>query len=675
MAEANDRIKRGQDGNRSHIVPKFTWEELDTSAQSCYCCRIIQSGCRECFDQHEIKESEILHASLRFFYPPWIELAEEADSTKILTFLLRNGRRFEVEIFATDSEESAIPDSWDYVAVSNRTSPGTDSAMALVTIKGWISGCITTHHDSFCNSEELPKLPTRVVDVGLEDGVVNLVETKGSRGKYICLSHCWGHTQIITTTKSTYDDRKIGIAWEELSKTFRDSISLTRTLGFNYIWIDSLCIIQDDTRDWEIESAKMASVYSQGFLTIAATHSANGVGGLFSPTPDCRVFGKTPDGEEYGLYFRERIDHHIEATSSTEFLESDGSTFFVEGNPTTMYSPLLTRAWVYQERMLSTRTLHFGRYEMFFECKSGIRCECHSIRFQGSDFESLVPLIKVEYAEALENYRDGQEEYTDAIRYHGARMWRTMVCSYTALSLTKSKDRLIAISGLAKQLASGRKSRYLAGIWEETLNDDLLWVIYTTSKDKKPRPYPYNAPTWSWASVETWTSYWDEILFTEVEGGDFEEQLPHEHFSKIEKCEVSWSAIGEFGSISHGLLTISGLVKRGILEREIELKERIQNVVHYVSFPRMRLAMKTDYLLDYEGPSQTKPLTPVICLRMSLIQQGKREILISLVLKESPEFPEYFERIGTLIISGNIGSVDQKGELFETAELMTLVVI
>jgi hypothetical protein len=647
---------------------------MQSSAKSCYCCSILESGCRGCFDQHGIRESDILNGSLRFIYPSSPGTADEEDANKELIFLLADGRRFEVELFATEGDDCPIPDSWDYIPISRRTSPRTDSTIALATIMGWIEDCITTHRppEGFCDSSMGSYLPTRVVDVGLDDGVVKLVEPKAVEGTYICLSHCWGPTEVITTTWSTYEERKRRIAWEDLSNTFRDAISLTRSLGFKYIWIDSLCIVQDDYRDWETESAKMASVYRNSHLTIAATHSANGHGGLFSPTEDFEVFGKTPDGEDYFLCFRERIDHHIEKSD----FSSDEVKSRASGHPTLTHHPLLTRAWVYQERMLSPRVLHFGRYEIFFECRSLIQCECGSIPFHGSSSASPVPVIKLEYADSLWDYRDGHGgQYQAKIEYQGARVWRTMICSYTALLLTKSKDRLPAIGGLAKEMAAVRKSRYLAGLWEDALNDDLLWIINASSKYKKPRPFPRNAPTWSWASVETWSLYWDEIFFTTMEESGFDERLPYEHFSKIEHCEVSWSAIDEFGSIVHGSLMISGLVAEGILEREVEIQDDTESIIHYVSFPNTRLAMKSDYLLDFEGPGQTSPMISVFCLRMSLIQEGSTDNLISLVLKKSPEFHDCFERIGTLTVSGSLRSVDSKGGVFETAELQTIVIV
>jgi len=95
------------------------------------------------------------------------------------------------------------------------------------------------------------------------------------------LSHCWGRTQFITTTRDTLRKRRAGIALSDLSETFKDAVSLTRKLKIRYLWIDSLCIIQGDNDDWEREAGKMGSVYSQSFLNIAATSSAAGSGGLF----------------------------------------------------------------------------------------------------------------------------------------------------------------------------------------------------------------------------------------------------------------------------------------------------------------------------------------------------------------------------------------------------------
>lgn len=307
-----NKFQRGQPHN--HICFKLSWEELQQLAKSCYCCGILISGCVSCFHQHGITESDILHGSLHVHFPSNRDSAEDEDededANKEMIFLLKNGRYLQVELFATDHDLCPVPNSWDYMPISQTVSPRSDSAAAFAVIQSWVSECVDDH-DS-CATTERPELPTRVVDVGSDDGPVKLVETLGARDNYICLSHCWGLATIITTTKASVKDHKVNIGWQKLSNTFRDAITFTRTLGFRYVWIDSLCIVQDDAKDWKIESSNMASVYNNGHLTLAGTHSANGHRGLFSPTGDIEVIGKTPSREEYCLYFQERIDHHLE---------------------------------------------------------------------------------------------------------------------------------------------------------------------------------------------------------------------------------------------------------------------------------------------------------------------------------------------------------------------------
>jgi hypothetical protein len=531
-------------------------------------------------------------------------------------------------------------------------------------INEWITECTTEHGEVLCDSPEITELPKRVIDVGFDNKSVKLVESNGASDRYICLSHCWGLEQIITTTTATLSRRKRNINWTDLSQTFQDAITLTRAMGFQYIWIDSLCIIQDSASDWAIESAKMASIYSTSFLTIAATKSPNGRGGLFSPTPDVHVTGLTPPGSKYSIFFRARIDHQID-----NILSSAGMT------SSEKYYPLLSRAWVYQERMLSTRVLHFGRYEVFFECKSAIQCECDAIRFHGAGTETPVPLIKIEYAEGLADYDEGYSGAAlENVRYQGARMWRTMVSCYTALRLTKSKDRLPALGGLAKQMAGGRQARYLAGLWEDALQDDLLWEVYSTSRLKKGRPEPRNAPTWSWASVEcqAGVGYCDVIMFTDMEGGA-EEREPYEHYSTVEACDVVVDTVDEFGLVRCGTLKISGMVVAGVLETSrYDEDDRIE---HSVALGDSTFRIHSDYLLDEEGPNQTKPGSAVLCLCMSVVRVGQKDYLVSLVLKKAPTQLDCHERIGTLKVARAVGSLSPENTMYHKAETRTLIII
>lgn len=103
----------------------------------------------------------------------------------------------------------------------------------------------------------------------------------GKDFRYISLSHCWGGRHALETTKATFKDRKHGIAWSSLSNTFKETVLLTKALGVDYVWIDSICIIQDDLESWARGAASMAEIYRNAYLTIGATSAENGDRGIF----------------------------------------------------------------------------------------------------------------------------------------------------------------------------------------------------------------------------------------------------------------------------------------------------------------------------------------------------------------------------------------------------------
>lgn len=77
-------------------------------------------------------------------------------------------------------------------------------------------------------------------------------------------------------TKASWAKLTVNIFLSDLPPLFQDAIIITRQLGLRYLWIDSLCIIQDSLRDWETEAAKMASIYQNSYVTISATDASNG---------------------------------------------------------------------------------------------------------------------------------------------------------------------------------------------------------------------------------------------------------------------------------------------------------------------------------------------------------------------------------------------------------------
>jgi hypothetical protein len=169
--------------------------------------------------------------------------------------------------------------------------------------------CTKTHQS--CGFANKKPLPTRVIDVSTHVKDVRLYETQNESDYYVSLSHCWGKARAITTTSETLVKNSQIITWDCLPKTFQDAVTIVRRLGLKYLWIDSLCIIQDDPEDWSRESGKMVAVYQNAYLTIAATKSADDDGGCFSmasPKHLSRKLGKFGDkAVQSRAYARARI--------------------------------------------------------------------------------------------------------------------------------------------------------------------------------------------------------------------------------------------------------------------------------------------------------------------------------------------------------------------------------
>lgn len=241
-----------------------------------------------------------------------------------------------------------------------------------------LADCDRTH--SSCRSTDQTRWPKRVL--ALEESLngevsVTLMETQDSgvqmkdMDDYAALSHCWGSSQTCITTTSNLEARKAGIPWEALPKTFQDAIQIVLRLDIKYIWIDSLCILQDDTEDWHTESAKMADVYELASLTLAATASPADSHGCYSPSL------ALADGMELVLPegvgpVRIAVRKHITHWDAVGHREMCNQF------------PLLSRGWAYQERLLSRRILHFCETELVWECRDLSVCECGSLALESS---------------------------------------------------------------------------------------------------------------------------------------------------------------------------------------------------------------------------------------------------------------------------------------------------
>lgn len=320
---------------------------------------------------------------------------------------------------------------------------------------------------------------------------------------YLALSHCWGREPFLVMREENKKHFQKGVPISSLAPNFRDAISVTHQLGFRYIWIDSLCIIQGSAEDWRREAPTMNQVYRNAFLTIGAMASPDAHGGLFrNRDPD--MVGTCP------ITITSEEDGVMECLlAKSDIWESQVKK-----------APLSQRAWVVQERILAPRSLYFCEGQLFWECREQHACESLPMgvplelisdvkEYMASDvvpikaFERAVEQAKA-YASrmAVESIPRAVRQYQDAYQ-----VWNDILEAYSRCALTKPSDKFVAISGVAKDFARVVGDDYLAGLWRRNFINGLLWTStpeYRTTYEWLPavRPKVYRAPSWSWASLD-----------------------------------------------------------------------------------------------------------------------------------------------------------------------------
>ena len=361
-----------------------------------------------------------------------------------------------------------------------------------------------------------------------------------------------------------------------LSKTFQDAFTAARLyLGVRFIWIDSLCIIQDDPQDWRAESITMQDVYTHSFCNLSAMAISSGVHGLFPPRDIDRVrpcevetswVGRDP--ETYVPIPKRFWDEQLD------------------------YAPLSRRGWVFQERWLAPRILHFGSDQLLWECcelnaseayphgiphiTCGTSSELHHELGAPADLQSREPLTmlkkilewlylpmpskedniiidvpsttKILTAQSnplgLPPITYGtQSSFKNRVSApvrlkpsENYQKWQRLVEWYSSCKLTKEEDKLIAFSGIAKRFHSALSSKYLAGLWQDNLPNELIWRVSRAESDSVRRPSRYRAPSWSWASVDTQTinKFVDRELFSVIAVTDSHiDHLSSDPFSQV----------------------------------------------------------------------------------------------------------------------------------------------
>ncbi|KAF4962494.1 hypothetical protein FSARC_9417 [Fusarium sarcochroum] len=464
-------------------------EALRVSARelNCHLCRLILNQvelCQSELEQLKPKwEADTMH---KYDWPTWklwiMKRMDGVDGCWVMSFT-DGTRRREARLVAAIGLCVRDGDSLESVIRGRPVGKQGGTLTAISRARTWLKEC--DEHPNCSPGQTL--LPSRVIDVGdsTNSPHVKLHETDGPEyGKYISLSYCWGKAPEYITTKSTLEDRKRQITISNLPKTHQDAINLTRELGLRYLWIDSICICQDDYEDWDRESAKMLSVYSNAFLTVGASRANDSSEGLFGerPTREYAELEYTSGGQR-GQVLAFNLPLREEAISNDYITLPD--------------EPLSDRGWGLQERVLSRRMLHYGTHQMFFECNQGFRGE-DGVLLEDR-FESIYE--KLEEGPGVKRQRKLRERYElgQALSYKATLLatWYNLLWLYGPRKLTKASDKLPAISGLASIFAKQLDDEYVAGLWRSNLIGGLLWQGLRCRRRQE-----YRAPSWSWASMD-----------------------------------------------------------------------------------------------------------------------------------------------------------------------------
>ncbi|KAI3401211.1 hypothetical protein diail_11917 [Diaporthe ilicicola] len=404
------------------------------------------------------------------------------------------------------------------------------------------------------------------------------------------------------------------IPLDELPRTFRDAIYASRRLGIDFIWIDALCIIQGEVHssDWANEAGHMSDIYGGTFLNLAAS---------------------TATSVHEGFFQRKKYHNggFIARVTTSDYCRQQNFHSRMAYEESTTDSYLATRAWAFQEKLLSPRTIYFGDTGLFWECRSHM----------GSEF----------LPDGFPGLHGGQVVIPEDMPWD----WWHIVRHYSKAKLTYSSDRLPALSGIAARQRQLTGGQYLAGMWRESLITQLPWQLV----GKKRRRPEWRAPTWSWASVDGAATYWGYWRHKNLKLNEC-----------IQVLEV-WtrpSGPDPYGAVTDGQLMVScNHLILGHIDTVGIVNEEVDDLVHVEAGSRpfpvkmdcleeasTQIDGKVHLLPVIEGESGASRETDGIRTRQLMIQ--------GLVLRasDSSKHPQQFHRIGSFHLCSRMNNREEE---------------
>lgn len=475
------------------------------------------------------------HDPARKYRVPWLR---KVGSSTGSAYSLSIAKQWLDQCLATTRVASSIHD------VSEYTLPG--GMVAREDFDTLTAG--TNHSRSIADvkykhePQEFPKeVPARLLEVIAHDNgkdiTVRLIETQGSEHKYATLSYCWGKlTPRSLTTVENLRSQLRHINLQSLPATIRDCCHIVPHLGLRYVWVDALCIIQDSESDWAAEAAKIGGIYRGSVVTIAATKSSSSEGGCFNKRSQSPI-----SHNSYNVCLRSRLRNGESSRLCVMYPHFVGFTSLyeheVEG------SEWAKRAWVYQERVLSQRILYFARSQLFWECE-----HCRLSEDNGAQDRTQHIYSTFSYKKLLSS----REVFWD---WH-----QNVVGTYSARKLTFEKDRMVAISAIAKATYLNRRIDYIAGLWKDCIIPGLLWARSSPGRKSTAGI----CPSWSWASQESSINY--NLGLASFGRSEADKFLPDQ--PKVIDIHVETEPANPFADVRHGYIKLDTITTVGWVMRK-----------------------------------------------------------------------------------------------------------
>ncbi|KAH7064924.1 heterokaryon incompatibility protein-domain-containing protein, partial [Macrophomina phaseolina] len=390
---------------------------------------------------------------------------------------------------------------------------GTPEELAMV--KGWVNWCDNGHRSCVRNRRALP---SRLIDVSNSPSAVRLVDTASIETEpYATLSYCWGKSQPLVTTAAALVEHMQELEVGRLPRTLQDGIKATRALGLKYLWVDSLCIIQDSIADREREISRMQQIFQNSHVTIVAARARDCNEGFLQAERSRDPLAKLPvlcaSGQVGNMMLLPRKQRLIQPPTR---------------------EPLHERGWTLQEIVLSPRLLIYGRELTVWRCTAGEKVhECSTGRHNPLDWNGYcaaagLTTIRLSPRGRIHQPRLSTHSPPSMFTQQSERLpklfrtWKFVVHDYTTRHLSDPMDKLPALNGIVTYFRDAMEDRYLAGLWEKHLLHELSWlpscapssatvIAARNSPSSSPtaarRPPAYRAPSWSWMSIDAAISF------------------------------------------------------------------------------------------------------------------------------------------------------------------------